>query len=107
MYDFYNNPPKNKKELREWLVSWLQPSTPSPPILEYKDEKFIQEAGFKRAFHIHGAFRNLSTNEYVWWVFPDEEVGTLDSFPKTRYPDFETMLESVINDYYVSWKLTD
>ena len=107
MYDFYKNPPKNKADLREWLVSWLTKPDPEPEPIHINGETFIQELGFSRAFHLHGVFRSLSTNQYVWWVLPSEEAGNLGSFPGDRYPDFETMLTHVIDEYYVRWKLTE
>jgi hypothetical protein len=104
MYDFYANPPKNKADLREWLTSWLAP-TPSATAFEHKGESFVQVAGFRRAFYLHGAFRNVATNEYAWWVVSDDQTENRTSFPTTRYPTYEAMLEGVINDYAVSWRL--
>lgn len=106
MYDFYSNPPNSKKELREWLTSWLLPPSPAPEILEYKGEKFIQEFGFRRSHYIHNVYRSLSTNEYIWWVFEDGD-DSFNTFPTIRFPTYEAMLENTINDYYINWKLTD
>lgn len=105
MYDFYKNPPTNKSELRDWLTSWLKKPDPEPPLLEYNNETFVQELGFRRAFHNHTVLRNIRTNEYVWWVFPSEDTLNLDTFPATRFPSYEIMLEEVIDNYYVDWKL--
>ncbi len=104
MYDFYTNPPNSKQDLREWLTSWLVPPVPYPETIEYNGEKFIQELAFKRAFYIHSVFKNLSTNEYVWWVYSEDT--DVNNFPSTRFSTYEAMLEDVINNYYISWKLT-
>ncbi len=104
MYDFYANPPQSRKDLRDWLTSWLQKPTPEPvPLLEYNGEQFVQHLGFRRAFHMHCVFRSLSTNEYLWWVFEEQDFKT---FPIKRYPTYESLLEDIINEYYKSWKLT-
>jgi hypothetical protein len=101
MYDFYANPPNSKKELREWLTSWLvKPSGPEPHIIEHNNEQFIEELGFRRAFYHHSVLRSISTGEYIWLVSDD-----MQAFPSKRFPDFETMLEGVIDDY-MQWKLT-
>ena len=101
MYDFYRNPPKTKEDLRNWLSSWLQ--KPSEEyFLTIHGEIFIQEYGFRRAFNIHSVYRSLSTNEYVWWVYENEDI---ESFPKKRFSDFDSMLNHVIDDYYIRWKL--
>lgn len=102
MYDFYRQPPKTKQDLRDWLSSWLQKPEGAILPLQVRGETYIQELGFRRAFHKHCVFRNLATNEYVWWVSED---GNLDQFPTKCFPDFESMLNQIIDDYYVSWKL--
>lgn len=99
VYDFYKNPPTTKQMVRDYVNSWLQNVEDAPP-LTIQDETFIQEKGFRRAFHQHCVFRSLSTNEYVWWVYQDYNVET---FPKQRFPTYESMLENVVNDYYTSW----
>ena len=106
MYDFYANPPSNKTQIRDWLTSWLE-KPDSTPIFEVNGERFALEAGFRRAFHQHAIFRNVDTNEFVWRVVRDEDATNFSSFPKTRYSNYDTLLENVINDYYVQWKLTD
>jgi hypothetical protein len=103
MYDFYANPPNTRNELREWLTSWLEPVNDDTP-LTINNETFIQEKGFRRAFHLHCVFRSLQTNEYIWWVF--EEQPPLNMFPSQRYPTYKALLDSVIEDYYTQWKLT-
>ncbi len=105
MYDFYGNPPKTKKDLHDWLTSWLEKVDAAP--VEHEGQTYVQEYGFRRGFCMHCVFRNLTTNEYVWWVFPDEQVGKMESFPNARYPSFDDMLKHVIDDYYARWKLTE
>lgn len=102
MYDFYTNPPKTKQDIHEYLTSWLE-KVDAPPLL-IRDEPFIQELGFRRGFYLHGVFRSLVSNEYVWWVTEDFTVNT---FPKQRFPTYDALLENVINDYYISWKLNE
>jgi hypothetical protein len=107
MYDFYKNPPKNKQELREWLTSWLEPVSSDTPLLELNDNKYIQESGFRRAFHKHCVLRNISTMEYVWWVFSGDDSSYLTTFPEQKFSNYDQMLNYVIDDYYKSWNLTD
>ena len=99
-YDFYKNPPKTKQDLRDFLTSWLQNEVSQ---LTIQGETFVQEKGFRRAFHNHCVFRSLATNEYVWWVYGELDVKL---FPKTRFSTYDSMLEHVINDYYVAWNLS-
>lgn len=103
MTDFYKNPPKTKKDIRDYLTSWLQETDNKSPLV-IQGESFVVEQEFKRAFHHHCVFRSLLTNEYIWWVFEDFD---LEMFPKKRFATFESLLENVINDYYIAWKLTE
>jgi len=102
MYDFYNNPPTTKAQIKEWLTSWLQKPVPEPSTFEVNGETFIQELGFVRAFYMHCVFRNVNTNEYVWWVSPKDDIN-YNNFPTKRFPSYESMLEQVINDYHALW----
>ena len=51
---------------------------------------------------MHCVFRNIDTNEYVWWVFDRNDEFYLDTFPT-----YDSMLEHTINDYYKLWRLVD
>ena len=101
MYDFYGNPPKTSQDVRDYLTSWLQPVIDGPPLV-IRGETFIQEQGFRRAFHQHCVFRSVVTNEYVWWV-TEEFDRTL--FPTDRFPTYESMLDHAIDAYCVAWNL--
>lgn len=101
MTDFYKNRPKTKEDIREYLLSWLEKVDDKSPLV-IQGESFIQEKGFRRAFHFHCVFRSLLTNEYVWWVF--EELD-LERFPKKRFATYELLIENVIDDYYMAWNL--
>lgn len=99
MTDVYNA--KTKEDIYAYLTSWLKKTDDETPLV-VNGEEFVQEWGFRRAFHIHAVLRSKSTNEYVWWVF---EFFDLSTFPTKRYPTFESLLENVTNDYYILWKL--
>ena len=101
MYDFYKNPPTTKRELREWLVSWLKPPI-EPVVLEHNGEWFRVEVGFRRSGYSHTIYRSLNTGEYLWWVTQD---GNMAEFPIKRSDTYEHLLNDIIDDYYVSWKL--
>jgi hypothetical protein len=101
MYDFYGNPPKTKQDIYDYLTSWLQPEKSNIMV---KNEIFIQELGFRRAFYNHCVFRSESTNKYVWWVFEEPDIST---FPTKRFSSYEALLEYVVNDYYTRWKLDE
>jgi len=101
MYDLYKNPPKTKQDIRDYLISWLQKVDDKTPLI-INGEAFVRESGFRRAFHSHTIFRSVVTNEYIWWVF---EIPDLDMFPKKRYSTYEALLEDVVNEYYIAWKL--
>lgn len=103
MRDFYKNPPKTKEDIRDYLTSWLEEVDDKSPLV-IQGESFVQEKGFRRGFYYHCIFRSLLTNEYVWWVF---EKLDLEIFPKKRFATYETLLENVISDYYIAWKLNE
>ena len=107
-YDFYRNPPKNREQIREYLTSWLE-ELDEKPTLEIEGETFIQEKGFRRAYCKHCVFRSLLTNEYVWWVFEPVflQADDISSFPKKRYPTFESLIEGAVEEHYVAWRLTE
>jgi hypothetical protein len=98
MYDFYANPPKTRDQIREYLTSWLQRAE-SPPF-EHNGEVFQQELVFRRAFHNHIVLRSVSTGEYVWWVYEDKATST---FPTRRFPSYELLLDTVVEEYYRLW----
>ena len=99
MYDFYAKPPKTKEEIREWLTTWLEPAFPTPTHpLEVNGENFIQELGFRRAFHKHCVFRSLKTGEYVWWVVSDDNPPT--PFPNRRFATYEDLLNTLVDEYF-------
>lgn len=125
VYDFYAKPPKTKQDLRDYLTSWLQNVDDVSPLV-IQGEAFILEKGFVRAFNSHCVYRSLLTNEYVWWVSADSDTHYIfrslkdeddrwwvsegfdvKLFPKKRFSTYESMLETVINDYYIAWKLSD
>ena len=103
MTDFYKNPPKTKQDIRNYLTSWLEKVNDTAPLV-IQDDTFVQELGFRRAFHSHCVFRSILKNEYVWWVF---EEFNLEDFPKKRFATYESLLENVINDYCILWKLNE
>jgi hypothetical protein len=100
MCDFYENPPKKKEEIQEYITSWLEPSK-DEVCLEHGGETFRVECGFRRAFYCHTIYRSLSTNEYLWWVTED---GDLRTFPTKRYPSKEALINDVVEDYFIQWK---
>ena len=105
MYDFYGKPPKSREDLRAWLTTWLEPTNDEKEY-SIKDEKYINELGFRRAFCMHSVFRNVVTNEYVWYVIEDTNVDDFKTFPKKRYPSYEKLIDGVVEYYYKFWKLT-
>ena len=104
MSNFYENPPKTREDIKDYLISWLQ-DTNDTTIYTINNQKYMNEKGFRRAFYIHSIFRNVYTDEYVWYVIPDENVGTFNNFPETRYSDYESLIEHIVNDYYKAWIL--
>ena len=103
MYDFYGKPPKSREDLRAWLTTWLEPV--SAKEVEINGQKYIQTLGFRRAFCIHAVFRNVSTNEYKWYVSDDCCMDYQD-FPEESYSSYEKLIDCVIEYYYKSWNLT-
>jgi hypothetical protein len=102
MYDFYGNPPKTKEQIREYLVTWLVKNE-NPPIEEFDNHQYVQEYGFSRAGYSHCVFKDLKTNEYIWYVLQREQC--IVKLPESRHSVFNTMLESVVENYYKQWKL--
>jgi hypothetical protein len=103
IYDFYKNPPNTKHELRKYLTSWLQKSPDNTSLLEVNGQNYVSEYGFRRGFHTHCVLKNTTTQEYVWWV---SEYMDLETFPTTRFINYDNYWKSVIDDYYKSWNLT-
>lgn len=108
-YDFYGNPPKTKEDLRKWLTCSLKNISADQQLpFEVEEETFVQEKGFRRAFHQHCVIRSLLTNEYLWWVFEPVDLHVdWSTFPKKRYATYESLLQNVIDDYYVLWKMDE
>jgi hypothetical protein len=104
MSDIYATPPQTKEQIREYLTSWLQELKDAKP-LDIQGEFFLQEKGFRRAFCVHGVFRSLSTNEYVWFVCGDFDFSEKRFAQSKRYPTYEGMLEAVIQEYCTLWKI--
>jgi hypothetical protein len=98
MYYFYGNPPETKEDLREYLTSWLQKIENAQPV-ELNDDTYIQELGFRRAFHMHEVWRNMRTNEYIWWVVPDTQEFNIRDLPSKRYNSYDDLLNNVIHEY--------
>ena len=107
MYDFYKNPPKTREDIREYLVSWLHEAECVP--FEIEGERFIQELGFVRAFHLHCVLRSEKTNEYLWWVFSRDssELDKIKSFPMKRFSTYNKLLDFVVEEYYTKWSNTN
>ena len=101
MYDFYNNPPQTKQDIREYLVSWLKP-VDNNNMLVIRGERFVQEFGFRRAFNYHCVFRSKITGEYVWWVSENEDIS---NFPITRYRTYDSLIDAIVDDYYTRWNV--
>lgn len=102
-YDFYENPPKTRDQIREYVTTWLEP-TNDPTVYTISGETFVNEQGFRRAFNLHSVFRNVQTGEYAWHV---SEAGDFSNFSSTRYLSMEELVEGVVEEFYVLWKLGD
>jgi hypothetical protein len=101
MYDFYGNPPKTKEQIREYLTTWLEPVNEK---ININNEDFIQDFGFRRAFHLHCILKSAD-NQYLWWVFQDNELD-IKNFPTKRFNDIDSLINYVVDDYYIQWKLS-
>jgi hypothetical protein len=106
MSNFYENPPQTRDDIKEYLTTWLQDTNDST-IYTINNQKYMNEKSFRRAFYIHSIFRNIDTNEYVWYVIPGEDMGNFSDFPERRYADYESLIEHVVNDYYKEWILKE
>jgi hypothetical protein len=102
MYDFYNNPPKTREDIYNYIISWLE-NTNDFTVYEINNQRYVNEKMFRRAFCIHSVFKNLDTNEYIWYVTPDTNIGTFNDFPQVKYETYESLIENVVNDYYILW----
>ncbi len=103
MYDFYGNPPKTKEQIREYITTWLAP-TNDPRVHLINGKSYINELGFKRAFYVHSVFKTVDTNEYCWYVYPCEQE-TFEDFPVKKFPNFESLIDNVVDSYYIEWGL--
>lgn len=105
MYDFNTSLPKSREDLKEWLTKCLRPSNDEKEYI-IKDEIYMNEFSFRKSSFIHSIFKNVRTNEYVWYVIPDICVDDFESFPKKRYASYEGLIDSVVDYYYKLSKLT-
>ena len=103
MYDFYGNPPETKEQIREYITTWLQP-TNDTRVFNINGTSYVNELGFKRAFSVHSVFKTVDTNEYSWYVCAAED-DTISGFPDKKYPTFDALIDGVVDNYYVMWKL--
>jgi len=101
MYDFYGNPPTTKEDIKGYLTSWLQ-DTNDNKTYTLKGVQYIIEKSFRRAFFIHGVFKNIDTNRYYWYVFEDT-ADTFSDFPQVSYVTYESLIENVTEYYYKLW----
>lgn len=102
MYDFYNNPPETKEQIREYLTTWLVKNE-NPQIEDFDGRQYIQEYGFSRAGYSHCVFKDVKTNEYIWYVIPREEY--IVKLPEERFSNFNRMIDSIVESYYKEWNL--
>ena len=103
MYDFYRNPPTTKEDITEYLTTWLQDTNDSRTYT-LKGVQYIIEKSFRRAFYIHGVFKNIDNNRYYWYVFEDT-ADTFSDFPQDSYVSYESLIENVTEYYYELWGL--
>jgi hypothetical protein len=109
MYDLVDNPPKNKKDLRDWLTSWIE-KIDQARAFHIHGEVYTFVAGFSRSGYTHEILRSQATKEYTWWIRDTmfEASGPKDpyiAFPNKRYSGLDTVLEDMIEHYSTQWKL--
>jgi hypothetical protein len=99
-YDFYNNHPNTKHDIKQYIVTWLE------PVLNdsNKYQNWTQVFGFRRGFVIHGVYVNDKTKEYAFHVIDPDSYNTYNNFPNLgSYDSYETMLEGVVDKYAKLW----
>ena len=107
MYDFFNNPPKTREDIREYITTWLEPCV-SKDIYNLKNnESFESVSGFRRAFCIHTLWKNCATEEYAWTFSEKPEEINDESFMNNRVPDYNSAIEWFVEYFYKAWKLVD
>lgn len=95
MYDFCDTHPITKRELRQLIVSWLEPPE-KMIVLEHNGEWFRAEVGFRRGGQSHMIYRNLYTCEFLWWATEEE-------FPMKKSDTFEHLLNDVADMFYENY----
>ena len=106
MYPFYENPPKTKQDVYDYITTWLQPVPDDSNTIIYDNREWTPIKGFRRASSIHCAYKCLSTGEYMFHV--DEFDWTPTTTPNFGiHKDYDTMIDSVVSRYTKLWKLGD
>jgi hypothetical protein len=103
MNDFYTNPPKNIEEIADYLrTSFVR--IDDGTFKFYKNKKWRQIYGFRRAFQIHGVYKNEDTNEHIFHV--DETDWDTNIEPNFGlWESFDSMIVGVSDIYAKLWKL--
>lgn len=95
--------PTNLMEVKQYLLDFLE-KVENDTVKFYKNKKWVQIYGFRRAFCIHGVYICHETGEHAFHV--DEE----DWFPDTEpnlgaYESFDSMIDGVSKRYAERWSL--
>ena len=89
---------RTRGDILAWISSSLKPC-------KHTGSLWVQMEGFRRAFYIHGLYKNSETGEYAFHVEPDD-VAYPNNFPNMgRYNTREELLESVSEIYRKLWNI--
>jgi hypothetical protein len=99
MYPFYEQPPSSKKDIYDYLTSWLQP-VPGTIV----SGGYLQTSGFRRAGVYHETLFHPERKVYVFMTVNDD--GT--EYPMSdECATYEEMILSAVDRYCQLWKISD
>lgn len=101
-YDFYKKPPKSKKDIREYLTTWLESSSTSVDIC-IENEIWKSVSGFRRGFCVHSVMMNVMTGEYAFHAADD-----FDQFPNMgKSNTYDDLINEVVDKYAILWNIKE
>jgi hypothetical protein len=91
------------EQIRAYLITSFN-NLENGPVKFYKNKKWIQKYGFRRAFHIHCVFVNEETDEHIFYVSEDD-WNTENDPDFGVWKSFDAMVDGVAKRYAILWKL--
>jgi len=89
-------------EAYRWLLLWLQPSIEHIPFILY-EHTYVIEKRFRIAFNVYTIIRDTTTNEYIWYIFENNQFYFEKFINSKRYSNYNNLLMEVSQEIYYKW----